>query len=140
MFDSTMRVDANLSLTNGLLSLDNSFAGIGNTLTLGDAATLAIDVDGLIRGLEYGAIDAALASLDGTLTLTFEDLFPVGNLMVFDLIRSASATGISGDFDGVTFPGLPTGYTLFAGIVPDGVEIYRVRLIAAIRYPRPRPF
>jgi hypothetical protein len=126
---STLNVAADMSLINGLLRLDNSFADIGGTFSLGDGATLAIDIDGLLRGLDYGAIDAFAALLDGALTLTFEDLVPLGNLMTFDLIVSGSATGIAGDFDSVGFTGVPEGYSLFAGTVLEGVEIYRVRLV-----------
>ena len=88
----------------------------------------------LLRGSEYGAIDAALAMLDGVLNLTFDDLLSVSGLMTFDLIRSASANGITGDFDSVSFSGLPDGYFLTSGVVFDGVEVYRVQLA---RVPEP---
>lgn len=126
---STMTVNTGFSLTNGLLGLDNSFASIGTFLSLGNGATLAIDIDGLDRGIDYGAIDAVFAFLDGLLTLSFENLLPVGDSMAFDLIVSGSATGILGDFDAVNFTGVPVGYSLTAGTVLDGVEIYRVRLV-----------
>ena len=126
---SRMNVATTLSLTNGRLALDNSFADIGGTFALGGGATLAIDVDGLLRGFDYGAIDTLDALLAGALTLSFEDLTPVGNRMAFDLIVSGSATGITGDFDSVAFTGVPVGYSLFAGTVVDGVEIFRVRLV-----------
>jgi hypothetical protein len=40
----------------------------------GDEALLEIDIEGALRGLEYGAIDALGASLDGDLKLVFDFL------------------------------------------------------------------
>ena len=126
--DSTMSLTGSATLLDAELRLDNSFADVAGALALADATTLDIDIDGLLRGVDYGAIDAAAASLDGTLVLSFDDLVPIGDLMAFDLIVSASATGIDGDFDLVSFSGLPVGFSLLAGVVLDGVEIYRVTL------------
>jgi hypothetical protein len=134
LLDSSMLVDNEFSLAQGILSLDDSLLEVGGTLMLGSGATLGIDIDGLLRGDEYGAIDAALAMLDGVLNLTFDDLLAVSGLMTFDLIRSASANGITGDFDSVSFSGLPDGYFLTSGVVLDGVEVYRVQLA---RVPEP---
>jgi hypothetical protein len=116
------------TLASGELSLDDSFMTVANAFTLGEDATLRIDVDGLLRAWEYGAIDAGLASLAGVLALDLADLLFVGNAMVFDLIRSGSLDGISGDFDSVIFTGLQDGYSAFAGIELDGNEIYRLRI------------
>jgi hypothetical protein len=134
LLDSTMQVENAFTLGQGTLSLDDSLLDVGGAFSLGDAAVLDVDIDGLLRGDEYGAIDAALAMLDGVLNLTFDDLLAVSGLMTFDLIRSASADGITGDFDSVSFSGLPDGYFLTSGVVFDGVEVYRVQLA---RVPEP---
>jgi len=111
-----------------LLALDRSHLGIGDTFTFGDAALMHLAIDGLGRGTEYGAIDAAQVLLDGALELDFSELLFGGNSAVFDLIRSGSADGIAGDFDAFSFLNLPTGFSATAGLEVDGVEVYRVRL------------
>jgi hypothetical protein len=126
---STLSVSGNATLFDAVLRLDDSLVDVAAALTLSDATTLEIDVDGLLRGIDYGAIDAATAALDGALRLSFDDLVPVGDLMAFDLVVSGSASGIDGDFDFLTFSGLPAGFSLLAGVVLDGVEIYRVTLV-----------
>jgi hypothetical protein len=103
---------------------------VANGFTLGTGATLNIDIDGLLRGSEYGAIDAGLASLSGVLAIDFSDLVPLAGTMVFDLLRSGAIDGILGDFASVTFTGLQSGYSVLAGIELDGVEVYRVRVVS----------
>jgi hypothetical protein len=128
LFDSTATVFDQFRLLAGELSLDNSLMSVGNVFTLGDAATLRIDIDGLLRGDEYGAIDAGLANLAGALAVDFTDFLPVGDTMVFDLLRSGGADGILGDFGAFFFTGLQAGYSVFAGVELDGVEVYRLRV------------
>jgi hypothetical protein len=134
LVDSSMAVEHGFTLTNGVLSLERSLLGVGDTFTLGDGAAVHIDIDGLLRGLEYGAIDAA-AALDGLLQIDLAGLVPFGDVMIFDLIRSGSATGIDGDFDALSFLGVPLGYSPVAGIELDGVEIYRLRLTRDVPEP-----
>jgi hypothetical protein len=124
------------TLLSGDLLLDDSLMTVGNLLTLGGDAALAIDVDGLLRGSQYGAIDAALASLAGALVVDFSDFVPVGDA-VFDILRSSAADGIAGDFTSFLFTGLHAGYTAYAGIELDGVEVYRVRITQVVAVPEP---
>jgi len=134
--DSTATIADAFTLSNGDLLLDNSLMTVANGLTLGAGATLNIDIDGLLRGSEYGAIDAGLATLNGVLAIDFSDLVPLAGTMVFDLLRSGAIDGILGDFASVTFIGLQSGYSVLAGIELDGVEVYRVR-VASQSVPEP---
>jgi hypothetical protein len=133
--DSTASVLDSFRLINGELSLDDSFMSVVNVFTLGSGATLAIDVDGLLRGFEYAAIDAGAAFLDGVLTVDLGDLALIGDL-VFDLIRSGDVDGIQGDFTSFLFTGLQSGYTALAGIEIDGDEVYRLR-VQRVAVPEP---
>jgi len=103
---------------------------------LGDAAALMMAIEGPQRGDFYGAIDASVATLAGDLRVDFTGLLPFADTMVFDLLRSGSADGISGDFANLSFIGLLDGYSLLAGIELDGVEVYRLRL-SRIEVPEP---
>lgn len=136
LVDSTATVFDQFRLLAGELSLDDSLMTVGNEFTLGADATLRIDIDGLLRGDEYGAIDAALANLDGLLALDFTDLLPGAGTMVFDLVRSGAVDGIVGDFSSLLFTGLQSGYSVLAGVELDGVEVYRVRVT---RHAVPEP-
>jgi hypothetical protein len=136
LVDSTMNVAEGFSLFNGELSLDDSLLTVGDVFTLGEGATLRIDIDGIVRGAEYGAVDAGSASLDGTLAVDLTDLI-LGGSMVFDLLRSSTLDGILGDFDNLLLTGLQSGYTSYGGIeVVGNVEVYRLR-IASTAVPEP---
>jgi hypothetical protein len=75
-----------------------------------------------VIGLAYGGEENRAREPD------FTDLAFVDNTMVFDLLRSGSVDGISGDFTSFLFTGLQNGYSVIAGVELDGVEIYRVRV------------
>jgi hypothetical protein len=116
----------NTATATGTFDLKNNLAVIGDTLTLGDGATISLSLEGFLRGVEYGAINADQAVLDGTLELDF--LFQPA-FGVFDLIVSGSNTGITGNFDSVQFFGLASGTLTNFGIVLDqGVEIWRLEI------------
>lgn len=118
-----------MQLDTGLWSLERSHADVRDHLDLGADSLLHVEVDGLRRGDGYGAIDAARAVLGGALEVDFGDLVFGGDSAVFDLLRSASASGIAGDFlRGVSFVNVPAGYRAWGGQELDGVEIYRVHL------------
>ena len=52
-----------------------------------------------------------------------------GTSAVFDILRSGSVNGITGDFEAFSFLNLAPNYSATAGIELDGgIEIYRVRL------------
>jgi hypothetical protein len=126
--DATATIANDFTLTNGDLSLDDSLLTVANAFTLGAGATLSIDIDGLLRGSEYGAIDAGLASLAGILSIDLTDLAFAGDTFVFDLLRTGGVDGISGDFGSLLLTGLQGGFAAVAGVELDGVEIYRLRL------------
>src|SRR5690606_14300874 len=97
--DSTASIANDFTLTNGELALENSLLSVGNVFTLGAGSTLRLDINGLLRGSQYGAIDTGLALLDGVLAIDLSDLDFAGDLLVFDLLRSSDVDGIQGDFD-----------------------------------------
>jgi len=134
--DSDGTVAEDFRLLGGSLSLTRSLLDVGDEFVMGDAAALQIAIEGPTRGDFYGAIDAAVAVLAGGLQVDFTGLLPFGDTMVFDLVRSGSADGISGDFANLSFIGLLDGYSLLAGIELDGVEVYRLRL-SRIAVPEP---
>jgi hypothetical protein len=134
--DSAAVVAEDFRLMGGSLSLTRSLLDVGDEFVLGDAAALQIAIEGPTRGDFYGAIDAAIATLAGELRVDFTGLLPFGDTMVFDLLRSGSVDGISGDFAGLSVIGLLDGYSLLAGIELDGVEVYRLRL-RRIAVPEP---
>jgi len=134
--DSDGTVSDDFRLLGGSLSLTRSLLDVGDEFVLGDAAALMMAIEGPQRGDFYGAIDAAVATLAGELQVDFTGLLPFADTMVFDLLRSGSADGISGDFANLSFIGLLDGYSLLAGIELDGVEVYRLRL-SRIEVPEP---
>src|SRR5690606_9685047 len=87
------------------------------------------NIDGLLRGSQYGAIDAHFALLDGVLAIDLGDLDFVGDLLVFDLLRSGDVDGIQGDFDSFLFTGLQSGYSALARVELDNFEVYRLRIM-----------
>ncbi len=136
LVDASANIIGDLTLLSGELSLQRSLVSVGGLLTFGDDAELQVGIDGLLRGTEYGAIDAMLAILSGMLTVDFSSLAFTTDTMVFDLLRSGSADGISGDFGTLAFIGLAPGYVATAGVELDSVEVYRVH-VARISVPEP---
>ena len=118
-----------LQFDTGNWNLERSLVEVDGHMNLGADTLLHVEIDGLRRGDEYGAIDAARAVLGGALEVDFGDLVFGGDSAVFDLLRSASASGLAGDFlRGVSFVNVPAGYRAWGGQELDGVEIYRVHL------------
>jgi hypothetical protein len=135
--NSDADVAGSFTLLGGQLVLERSLLSVGGLFTLGDGATLQIDVEGMLRGVQYGAIDANQAALNDILSVDFTNFEPFGNTMVFDLLRSGSADGIFDDFNSFMFTGLQSGYSVFAGIELDGVEVYRLRVTQQEPIPEP---
>jgi len=136
MTDSSGTVEEDFTLLSGMLSIERSLLTVGDEFTLGDDALLQVWIDGLTRGSEYGAIDATFALLAGGLVVDFGALAPSGGTMVFDVLRTGSASGITGDFSSLLFTNLLAGYSVFSGIVLEGVEVYRITLVPD-RVPEP---
>jgi len=136
--DSQASVAQDMTLTAGLLGLERSRLRVGNNFSFGNDALMHVEIDGLTRGTQYGTIDALAAMLDGRIEFDFGDFLFSGASAVFDILRSGSANGISGDFDAFSFLNLTPNYVATAGIELDaGVEVYRVRLIRTNTVPEP---
>lgn len=124
---------------SGSLSSDFGLSSVG-TLNMGAGGRLGFDVRGGARATAasadtgttdvYSALDVSTAQLDGSIVLTF--LVVPSGPQVFELIRSGSITGLTGDFNNVEIRNLNQGYTASSGIVVDGgVEKYVVTLSGA---------
>lgn len=116
----------------GSLGLTRTLADVTGELLLDIGAEIHLGIDGLIRGSEYGAIDAHDATLMGDLFVDFNFL-PILETLSFDLIVTELIDGIIGNFDNVSILGL-TGYSTTTEIVIDtvnnqSVEIYRLNLV-----------
>jgi hypothetical protein len=118
----------------GTVALDTTLAVLDEGLFLGEGATLEFHVDGLLRGFEYAAMDAAVAELDGTANVFF-DVGLLPGLYEFDLIVSTLG-GILGDFSlGFNVFGLDPAFGFSAGVVVDqiggnDVDVYRLTVFS----------
>jgi hypothetical protein len=122
----------------GTVELERSLVTLDEALILGSGATLDFHLSGLARGTEYAAIDAAMATLDGTANIYF-DFAPMLGIHVFDLIVTQALDGILNDFDPGAFNifGLDPLFSVVHGIVVDNVlgndvEIYRLEISSSI--------
>ncbi|MBT5050292.1 MAG: hypothetical protein HOM58_17465, partial [Rhodospirillaceae bacterium] len=124
----------------GTFDLNDNLGIIDNAMVLGDGSTVALGIGGLMRGVEYGAIDADFTILGGILDLAFSFTPTAGD--IFDLVISGSDTSIFGDFVAVNFSGLAAGTLASFGIVIDtvngmDVEIYRLEIGTGKPIPDP---
>jgi hypothetical protein len=122
----------------GTVELERSLVALDEALILGSGATLDFHLSGLSRGGEYAAIDAVMATLDGTANIYF-DFVPMLGIHVFDLIVTQALDGILNDFDPGAFNifGLDPLFNVVHGIVVDNVlgndvEIYRLEISSSI--------
>jgi hypothetical protein len=122
----------------GTVELERSLVALDEALILGSGATLDFHLSGLSRGVEYAAIDAVMATLDGTANIYF-DFVPMLGIHVFDLIVTQALDGILNDFDPGAFNifGLDPLFNVVHGIVVDNVlgndvEIYRLEISSSI--------
>ncbi|MEM1111256.1 MAG: hypothetical protein AAGI11_05050 [Pseudomonadota bacterium] len=121
---------------SGLMRNDH-WLSLFDTMNLGPGATVVLNGGSTKRGGvsfdasgDYGAIDVGSATLDGTLVVDF-DFIPEGPAR-FELINSASADGLSGDFATVELRNLNPGFTATTGFEVDaGVEKYILELTGA---------
>lgn len=97
---------------NGTLTLNPSFVDISGAAVFGDGATLEMTLagtaraDGTIGPGQYAAIDAGSFELDGELVVSLADSFSPAAGQSFSLLVADS---ISGAFDSVDLPSLPSG-------------------------------
>ena len=117
-------------VATGLLHLDQALVALDDSITLGSGSTLEIDIGGVLRGTEFGAIDTALAFLDGILVANFTETPAIG---IYDLIVSGSADGISGDFASVIVTGIDLSLLSYGieldTVMGNVVEVYRFHVI-----------
>ncbi|MGE0337093.1 MAG: hypothetical protein AB7O21_20380 [Gammaproteobacteria bacterium] len=137
---------------SGLLSvdtLDGSLHQLGGTLAPGqspglitiegdyqfDAGTLALEIAGLARGVEYDAVDVAgTATLGGRLEVSLLDGFLPGAGARFELL---SAETILGTFDLVLLAALPDAWQWELDFVLDPLARDAIYLTAAAPVPLP---
>ena len=126
--DSTITVD---SLLNPIGELNLGAAGLG-TLVLEDSGT--VDIDGNYTQLEmgslvieisgvgqFGALDIMdSATLDGSLSVTFDGLFEPSAGDAFEIL---SANNVNGTFDDVTLPELTEGLAWKVEYLAGSVEL-----------------
>jgi hypothetical protein len=112
----------------GTIHLDDMLAHVDD-ITLGDGATVELEIRGLLRGDEYSAIAATVAKLNGALAVQFVGPAQLG---VYDLLVSGGIDGITGDFDAVSVSGLAADQQAFWGIETIGanpVEVFRLHVV-----------
>ena len=125
----------------GTLDIGSNLVTVADSMLLGGGATIELDIDGFLRGIDYGAFDVGSAVLDGALEVMFSFTPSSG---IFDLIVSEALNGIVGDFGSVSVLGLEPGTAYSAGIVTDqvggmDVEIYRLTVGSGQPMPAPAP-
>lgn len=97
---------------NGTLTLNPSFVDISGAAILGDGATLEMTLAGPNRANgtagpgQYAAIDAGTLQLDGDLVVLLDETFTP---MVGQSFSLLVASTISGSFDSIGLPVLPSG-------------------------------
>lgn len=117
-------------LPQGTLDTGDNLVTVASAMTLGDGAALQLDIDGFLRGIDYGPFNVGDAIPDGMLEVMFSFTPSSG---IFGLIVSDTPVGIAGDFDSVSVLGLDPGTVYTRGIVVDQVggmdaEIYRLTI------------
>jgi hypothetical protein len=122
-------VNLGSSEVSGTIHLDHMLIDV-DSLILGGGAHVELEIDGILRGDEYSAIDAAIAALDGTLAVAFTSPAQVG---VYDLLVSGGSDGITGAFYSVTVSGLGANQSAWWGIETVGdvnsVEVFRLYVV-----------
>ena len=145
--DSTVHADS-MAIAAGVLSdsstgqLDvaNSLISLDSRLTMGAGSHMTFDIDGPVRGDEYGAIDSGgLVVVDGTAVVNFN--FTPTLESVFDLILLDNVLPMVGVFDDVNFTGLDPNATVTMGVESvvmggNSVEVLRVRVVPETIDPR----
>ena len=124
----------------GLIRTDR-WVSVFDTMNLGPGATVLLNAGSNVRGGDsndpsaYGAIDVTnTAALDGTLVVDF-DYIPDGPTR-FELIRSTTPNGLTGDFQTVEVRNLNPGLAWTSGIELDGgVEKYVLEVTGTPVFP-----
>jgi len=125
----TVGLNQGTGSATGLVHFDRTRVDVAD-LTLGDGATIELEMQGVVRGDEYSAIDADVAKLNGVLAVSFIEPAALG---VYDLIVSNGIDGITGEFDAVTIVGLAADQQALWGVVTVGdtnpVEVFRLHIV-----------
>ncbi len=111
------RFDATAGTVNGTIELTRSLVIVQSLMSLNANSTVTMKIDGTTRALgdglatDYGAIDADMAALGGTLNIDTSASYagPTnrGDIDSFELINTLF--GITGSFDGVNYNGTAVG-------------------------------
>jgi hypothetical protein len=125
----TVGLNQGTGSATGLVHLDRTLVDVAD-LTLGDGATIELEILGALRGAQYSAIDADVAKLNGVLAVQLGEFAQIG---VYDLILSSALDGITGAFDAVTIAGLAAGQEAIWGVELVGetspVEVFRLHVV-----------
>ncbi|MHC4993604.1 MAG: beta strand repeat-containing protein [Planctomycetota bacterium] len=124
------------AIAEAILYLERSLIAIDDQLTLGDASTLNLLIEGVSPATyvplpgDYSRILSSSSSLDGALTARFDFLPSIGDF--FDVIVTNQFDGISGAFHTVDILGLPASLTMTHGVVLNDLnhEVYRLNIQA----------
>lgn len=125
------RLDATAGSVSGTVDLRRSLAVVQGTLMLSANSTLVVHIDGTTRAIgdglvtDYSAIDADLASLDGSLEIEDHAGY-AGPAMRGDrdsFLLISSAFGMTGSFDDVTYNGSSIGMIAsYVGETQSGLD------------------
>lgn len=121
----------------GRLDVNDNLLTVTDNAAFGNGSTLAFNVDGVLRGIDFGAADVGFAILSGILELNFS-FQPVAG--IFDFIISDTVNGLLSDFDDVFIYGLNPGTLATYGVVVDGgVARWRLEIGQGGPIPAPPP-
>ncbi len=148
LIDSTMAVGGDVEVARlaggvgsaaGELSLTRSLLDVGGELWLDDGSEMRLDIDGFARGLEYGAIDAGTAQLDGNLSVEFNSVLTTPGY--WDLITLDAGSIFAGDFDSVEVLGVTAEAAWSLGFATDhyGQAVYRLEVTGGLPDPASVP-
>lgn len=146
MTASMMMVGRNLSGSGGQaigeITLDKAIITVG-ALTLGEGSDVSFNIDGFLRGDEYGAIDAISATLfdepDGSVGQAMFNFVPTMGVHHFDLITAPflfGFIGITGTFSDFDVLDLDPEFSWFTEhVFENDNEIFRLTISSNVPEP-----
>ena len=149
MVATSMTVGRNLDGSGGPaigeVTLDNAILTVGS-ITLGEGSDVTFNIDGLLRGDEYGAIDAGIATLfdepDGSMGQALFTFIPTLGTHHFDLITAPFGLGtiplpgIVGTFSNFDVIDLDPDFKWFTEhVFENNFEIFRLTITSNVPEP-----
>ena len=147
MVATSMIVGRNLSGSGGTaigeVTLDNAILFLDD-LMLGEGSDVTFNIDGLLRGDEYGAINALTAMLLGlpgeSMGQALFNFLPSAGTHHFDLIiapiLAAGSSGINGTFSDFDVLGLDAGFTWSTAYVTEfNFDFFRLTIASTVPEP-----